>query len=136
MSRVFQLFWPMAFNHGTLVATDDFSRALPWQFLYTTRTQDEERLFGRVQDAIAARWSSDEFIHALLVLVAAQYVPRSTLPRRLSIRKGIYRFYPPAQQREILNFLHAMADQAPESEYALYQFVRKLDDRIENPPTV
>lgn len=133
MSQVFQLFWPMAFNHGTLVATDDFSRALPWQFLYTTRTQDEERVYGRVQDAIAARWSSDEFIHALLVLVAAQYMPTSILWRR-SARKSIYRFYSPAQQREIVNFLRTMADQAPESEYALYHFVRSVDELIENPP--
>lgn len=91
-------------------------------------------MFGRVQDAIAARWSSDEFIHALLVLVAAQYVPTNILWRR-SAHKSVYHFYSPAQQREIVNFLRAMADQASESEYALYHFVRSVDERIENPPS-
>jgi hypothetical protein len=134
-AQVFQVFGPIGFNHGALVATDDFARALPWQFLYTTRTDAEERMFGRVQDAIAARWSSDEFIHALLVLVAAQSVRINAFSRRLSARKSIYRFYSPTEQREILDFLRTMAEQAPESEYALYHFVHKVDERIENPPS-
>ena len=66
---------PIGFNYGSVVATDDYMQALPWPYLYTTHTEAEERLFGRVQDAIAMRAVTDDFTQGLLVLVAAHYLP-------------------------------------------------------------
>jgi hypothetical protein len=126
---------PIGFNHGSVVATDDFTRALPWPYLYTTHTEAEERMFGRVQDAIAMRAVTDDFTRNLLILVAAHYLRVSRFSKRLTARYSLYRFYPPEEQRRIFAFLRQVADQAPEGERALYQLAHDLDDRIENPPT-
>lgn len=130
-----QLLAPLGFNHGSVVATDDFTQALPWQYLYTTHTEAEERMFGRVQDAIAMRTVTDDFTRNLLILVAAHYLYINPFSRRLSARYNLYRFYSPEEQRTIHAFLCQVANQSSEGEHALYRLAREVDDHLENPPS-
>lgn len=124
---VTQWFTPLTFSTGYSVATDDYTQVLPWRYLDTTRTDAEERMFSRVQDAITLRAIPDDFTRDVLILVAAHYLPTNRFWRQVSALYNLYRFFPSAELRHIRDFLRQVAQQSPESQRALYQLVRELE---------
>jgi hypothetical protein len=126
---------PSGFDRGMVVADDQYLVAYPWHLLYTTHTAEEERVFEQAQAAVASRVALDDFTRHLLILIAALYVARNQFPRRYATAKSLYRFYPPEQRWEIIKFVRELAQAAPDSERALYQLAKQVDDNIENPPS-
>jgi hypothetical protein len=126
---------PAGFDRGMVVPDERYLIAYPWHLLHTTHTEAEERMFERVQAAVASRVAGDDFTHHLLILVAALYVARNQFPRRYATAKSLYRFYPPEQRWEIIKFVRELAKMAPPSEQAIYLEAKQVDDRIENPPS-
>jgi hypothetical protein len=122
------------FEAGSVVATDDYSRALPWTFLYTSHSAEEEAMFDRVQTAIATHFVADDFTHALLLLIAAIYVSRTLFQGFIAV-KGIYRFYPREERKGIVAYLRDLARQERGSLRDIYEIARRIDYRIENPPS-
>lgn len=117
---------------GTIVAAEDYSGMLPWAFLYTTHTRDEESMFSRVQAAIAARSSSDDFIRTLLLLISALYVSRTLIQGYIDVN-SIYRFYPKNELKGIVTFLRDYVKQAPEGLQAVYRVAKNTDEARKAP---
>jgi hypothetical protein len=126
---------PGGFDSGALVPDDRYQVAYPWQMLSTTHTEAEERLFERAQAAVANRAVADDFMRHLLILVAAHAVSRAIFHGRYFAAKSLYRFYPVGQRSEIIRFVRKLAAAAPPSEQAIYYEAKRVDDRIENPPS-
>ena len=130
---IMNLLAPVGFNAGAVVATDDYRKALPWQFLYTTHTEAEESMVRRAQDAIAAHFVADDFTRALLLLVAANNVEFNVFPRKLRAAKSLYRLYPVEQRKPIVQELRALAKEAPDGLRAIYRIAKRTDEQLEHP---
>lgn len=127
------------FTSGTIIASDDYSQAIPWFYAYTTQTPEEEVIISRVQAAIATNILSDDFTRALLLLVAAKYTPSWRFFGRYSYFPnfqtpiGIYRFYPKQERAAVHKTLQEFVKEAPADLLAVYKLAKKRDEQIENP---
>ena len=123
------------FKTGHYVATDDYTRILPWQFLYTSSSAEEESMFARVQSAIALHTTPDDFTRALLLLIAALYVEDALFQDSgdSSYNKSIYRFYAPHERKAVLNYLRDLAKQTKGGLHDIYQIAKATDYQVESP---
>jgi hypothetical protein len=124
------------FQTGQYVATDDYTRILPWKFLYTSSSAEEESILSYVRSAIALHTTLDDFTLALLLLIAALDV-ENTLFQDYSdsrYKKSIYRFYAPHERKAVLNYLRDLAKQTKGGLHDIYQIAKATDHQLESPP--
>lgn len=124
------------YKTGHEVATDDYTRILPWQFLYTSHSAEEESIFARVQSAIALHTTLDDFTRALLLLIAALYVENALFQdyNDDSYKKSIYRFYAPHERKAVVNYLRDLAKQTTGGLHDIYQIAKAMDRELDGPP--
>ena len=123
------------FQTGHYVATDEYTRILPWQFLYTSSSAEEESIFARVQSAIALHTHSRRFYPGAAASDRSSLCrgrPVSRL-RRLQLPKSIYRFYAPHERKAVLNYLRDLAKQTNGGLHDIYQIAKATDHQVESP---
>jgi hypothetical protein len=125
----------VGFRTGQQVATDDYTRILPWQFLYTSCSAEEEAIFARVQSAITLHSTPDDFTRALLLLIAALYVENTLFQDYSddSYNKSIYRFYAPHERKAVVSYLRDLARETQGGLRDIFQIARALDLQIDGP---
>jgi hypothetical protein len=125
----------MGFRSGNQVATDDYTRILPWQFLYTSCSAEEEAIFAHVQSAIALHTTTDDFTRALLLLIAALYVENTLFQdyNDDSYQKSIYRFYARQERKAVVSYVRDLAKETQGGLRDIYQIARAMDLQEEGP---